>query len=372
MMKIACLLSRGEGEKYHNQIKAGISRYIDKLGSYELVYDEWGEAMSYDAFSRILADIEHKGPEAVEIPASFFARHADAGIVIGSFTPFTGENMSELKNAHILGVMRAGLENIHIEDATKRGIAVINAIGRNADAVSDYAIGMMLSEARNIARSNHQIRSGEWSKNFPNSSCIPDMRGKVIGLFGFGQVGSRVARKLSGFDVSVLVCDPYIKPGFAEGFGCRVVDKDTLFRKSDFVSVHARLTADTFHVIGEEEFGRMKPTAYFINTARSGLVDYDALCRALAEKKIAGAAIDVFDEEPVGPDSPFLRLDNVTLTAHLAGATRDSSANTIRLVIDGIYNMIANSDYSRVLNPQVLETEEFKRWIEDARKNMGI
>ena len=235
-----------------NQIKSGIRKCIDKLGKYELVYDTWGEAMSYDAFSKILADIEHQGPEAVDIPADFFAAHADADIVIGSFTPFTGENLSQLKNTHILGVMRAGLENIHIADATERGIAVINAAGRNADAVSDYAIGMMLSEARNIARSNYQIRSGIWGKNFPNSSCIPDMRGKTIGLFGFGQIGSRVAKKLSGFDVTVLVYDPFVKPEFVEKFGCRKVDKETLFRESDFISVHARLTADTFHVMSRE------------------------------------------------------------------------------------------------------------------------
>lgn len=371
-MKIACLLSKGEGEKYHNQIKAGIAECIPKLGKYELVYDEWGEAMKYDAFSKILADIEHQGPEAVDIPASFFEQHADAELVMGSFTPFTGENLSKLKNCHILGVMRAGLENIHIEDATKNGIALISAAGRNANAVSDFAVGMMLSESRNIARSNYQIRNGEWGKNFPNASCIPDMYGKTVGLFGFGQVGSRVAKKLSGFDVKILVYDPFVKEEDMEKYHCCKVDKDTLFRESDYISVHARLTADTFHVIGADDFAKMKKTAYFINTARSGLVDYEALCSALEEKKIAGAAIDVFDEEPLPQDSPFRRLDNVTLTAHLAGQTRDSSANTIRLVVNGFYDIIANHNFERVINRQVLETEEFKTWLAKAKEEMGI
>ncbi len=371
-MKIACLLSKGEGEKYHNQIKAGIAGCIDKLGQYELVYDAWGEAMSYDAFSKILADIEHQGPEAVKIPASFFAQYADAGIVIGSFTPFTGANLAELKNCHILGIMRAGLENIRIEDATKNGIAVISALGRNANAVSDYAIGMMLSEARNIARSNHQIRSGEWGKNFPNSACIPDMEGKTVGLFGFGQIGSRVAKKLSGFDVRVLVYDPYVSDELLNKYGCERADKETLFRESDFISIHARLTKDTFHVIGEADFARMKKTAYFINTARSGLVDYEALCKVLEEKRISGAAIDVFDEEPIPADSPFLKLDNVTLTAHLAGSTKDSSANTIRLVVNGLYDIIANSNFDRILNKEVLATEAFKDWLQTAKAEMGI
>ena len=371
-MKIACLLSKGEGEKYHEQIKSGISKSINKLGNYELFYDAWGESMSYDAFSKILADIEHKGPEAVDIPAAFFANYKDADVVISVFTPYTKENLSQLKSARILGVMRAGLENIHIADATAQGIAVINAAGRNADAVSDYAIGMMLAEARNIARSNHQIRNGEWGKNFPNSSCIPDMRGKTVGLFGFGQIGSRVAKKLSGFDMSVLVYDPFVKAEAVEKLGCHLVDKQRLFKEADFISVHARLTSETFHIIDADDFANMKSTAYFINTARSGLVDYDALYKVLKEKKIAGAAIDVFDEEPIPQNSPFLQLDNVTLTAHLAGATKDSSANTIRLVIDGIYDIIAKGDYARVLNPEVLENERFKAWVAKAKQEMGI
>lgn len=371
-MKIACLLSKGEGEKYHNQIKAEISACIPKLGTYELVYDAWGEAMNYDAFSKILADIEHKGPEAVSIPASFFAQYADAELVMGSFTPFTGENLAQLKSCHILGVMRAGLENIRIEDATKNGIALINAAGRNANAVSDFAVGLMLSESRNIARSNHQIRSGEWGKNFPNAARIPDMYGKTVGLFGFGQVGSRVAKKLSGFDVEILVYDPFVKEEDIARYHCRKVDKETLFSQSDFISIHARLMPETFHTVGAEDFARMKQTAYFINTARSGLVDYDALCSALAEKRIAGAAIDVFDEEPIPQDSPFLSLDNVTLTAHLAGQTRDSSANTVRLVVNGFYDIIANNNFERVINREVLATEAFQSWLVKAKAEMGI
>lgn len=116
----------------------------------------------------------------------------------------------------------------------------------------------------------------------------------------------------------------------------------------------------------------MKQTAYFINTARSGLVDYDALCSALAEKRIAGAAIDVFDEEPIPQDSPFLSLDNVTLTAHLAGQTRDSSANTVRLVVNGFYDIIANNNFERVINREVLATEAFQSWLVKAKAEMGI
>lgn len=172
--------------------------------------------------------------------------------------------------------------------------------------------------------------------------------------------------------MNVIVYDPFVKEEVVAKYGCRKVDQETLFREADFISVHARLTKDTFHAIGAEDFARMKKTAYFINTARSGLVDYDALCAALVEKRIAGAAIDVFDEEPIPQDSPFLELDNVTLTAHLAGATKDSSANTIRLVVNGFYDIIANGNYERVLNPQVLETEEFQTWLKAAKAEMGI
>lgn len=371
MVKIACLLSKGEGEGYHNKIKSSITKFIPKLGDYELVYDEWGDPDEV-AFRSILLDIEKKGPDAVEIPTDFFAAQKDAAFVMGTFTPFAEKSVNELTGTKVIGTMRAGLENVDVKACTARGIAVLNANGRNADAVSDFAVGMMLSEARNIARSYYMMKTGTWATKFSNSKNIPDMREKTVGLVGFGQIGSRVAEKLSGFHMNIICYDPFVSEELAAKYNTKLVSKEELFEKADFISVHARLTPETEHMIGKEDIARMKPTAYFINTARSGLVDYDALLEALQQGKIAGAALDVFDQEPLPQDSPWLQLENVTLTSHIAGQTKDSGDNTVRLLIDGFYNLVVNGDNSRVVNKEVTETPEFKAWAEEVKKGLGF
>ena len=371
MIKVACLLSKGEGEGYHSKIKSSVEKFIPKLHDYELTYDEWGDPDEV-AFRSILLDIEKKGPDTVDIPGEFFANYKDCDFVMGTFTPFARKSIEQLTGTRVIGTMRAGLENVDVKACTDHGIAVVNAAGRNADAVSDFAVAMLLSESRNIARSYNMMKNGTWATKFPNSKAIPDMREKTVGLVGFGQIGSRVAEKLSGFHMNIICYDPYVSEEFAAKYNTKLVSKEELFRTSDFVSVHARLTPDTHHMIGKEDIALMKPTAVFINTARSGLVDYDALLEALQNKKIAGAALDVFDQEPLPQDSPWLQLDNVTLTPHIAGQTKDSGDNTVRLLVDGFYNLVVNGDNSRVVNKEVTETAEFKAWMAEAKAKMGF
>lgn len=371
MIKVACLLSKGEGDGYHNKIKSSVEKFIPRLNDYELTYDEWGDPDEV-AFRSILLDIEKKGPEAVDIPEEFFGKYCECEFVMGTFTPFARKSIAQLTNARVIGTMRAGLENVDVKACTEKGIAVVNAAGRNADAVSDFAVAMLLAESRNVARSYNMMKNGTWATKFPNSKFIPDMRGKTVGLVGFGQIGSRVAEKLSGFHMNIICYDPYVSAEFAAKYNTRLVSKEELFKTADFVSVHARLTPDTHHMIGADDIALMKPTAVFINTARSGLVDYDALLKALQEKKIAGAALDVFDEEPLPQDSPWLSLDNVTLTPHIAGQTKDSGDNTVRLLIDGFYDLVVNGDNSRVVNKEVTNTPEFQQWIAETRAKMGL
>jgi D-3-phosphoglycerate dehydrogenase len=257
-----------------------------------------------------------------------------------------------------------------VDAATQRGILVVNATGRNANAVSDFTIGLMLAEARNIARSHYEIKMGRYREPFPNREYIPDMYGKTVGLFGFGYIGKLVAEKLSGFKMNILVHDPYIDASEIEKYGAKAVDKDTLFKEADFLSINARLTEETYHVVGKEDIDKMKKTAFFVNTARAGLVDYDALADALRDHRIGGAGLDVFDEEPIPQDSPYLKMDNVTLTAHLAGGTLDATLRSPELLIERIGKAIKGEGVEGVVNRQVLETPAFKEWLRKARPLM--
>ena len=197
------------------------------------------------------------------------------------------------------------------------------------------------------------------------------MRGKTVGLFGFGYIGKLMAEKLSGFHVNLIVHDPFLTQADVEPFGAKLVDKQTLFSQADFVSVHARLTPQSHHAIGAAEIGAMKKTAYFINTARAGLVDYDALLTALQNHAIAGAALDVFEEEPLSVDSPFRKLDNVTITTHRAGSTLDAALNSPRLVFERIRNLIRDGKTAGLVNPEVLKDERFIAWREKAKKELN-
>lgn len=364
-MKLTCVI-----ETRIPDLRAPIIHYAQTVPGVELTEAPWTGDTTVD-IPTLFRRIETDGPDGEAIPSAF-TNNPDTEILVGSFCPFAGKGMDVFNNLRLIGVIRAGMENIDIDAATQRGIAVVNAVGRNADAVSDFTIGMMLAEARNIARAHHSIVSGGWQKEFPSSATTPDMRGKTIGLVGFGNIGKLMAEKLSGFHVNIIAYDPFVKSEVLAEYNVKAVDKETLFKEADFVSIHARLTPDTHHTVGKKELEAMKPTAYFINTARAGLVDYDALYQVLKDHKIAGAALDVFENEPLDEHDPFRSLDNVTLTTHRAGATLDANTNSPRLIFERIQNLIAGKKTDGFVNPQVLDNPEFIAWREKAKKQMGL
>ncbi len=291
---------------------------------------EW-KLSGFEELQNINLLVERGGREDVAIPQNIMDAARDADIVITQFFPISKAFIDQCPNLKYIGVLRAGYENVNFEYAKEKGIKVFNTVGRNAHAVSDFAVGVMISEARNIARGHYGIKNGEWIRTYPNSDSIPDFTGKTVGLVGYGEIGRLVAKKLSGFDVNILVYDPYYK-----GDDINLVDLNTLMRESDFVSLHARLTAENEHMIGAAELGLMKQTAYLINTSRSGLVDEEALYDVLKDGKIAGAALDVFDVEPPPADYPLVTLPNVTLTPHMAGGSKDAFLNTPKLLCAGL------------------------------------
>lgn len=287
---------------------------------------------SFDELQGINLLVEQNGSDAFEPPECVLEAVRDADVIITQFCPVTQHMIDQCPRLKAVGVLRAGTENVNQQGLKARGVELFNAPGRNAEAVSDYTVGMLIAEARNIARGHHGLKTGQWIRDYPNNGEIPDLNGRTVGLVGVGAIGMKVARKLSGFDMRVLGYDPYADAALCGEKGVELTTLDELMAQSDFVSIHARLTPQNRHLIGEREIGLMKPTAYLINTSRAGLIDEAALVKALAEGRIAGAALDVFEEEPPTPGNPLLALPNVTLTPHMAGGSNDAFRNTPKLL----------------------------------------
>lgn len=313
-------------------------------------------------------EVEKKGPEIEVVDDLIKSEGKDAELLAGLFVPVSSKVFDAMPNLRIAGVSRAGLENVNVQEATKRGILVFNIEGRNAEAVSDFAVGLMLSECRNIARAHFAIKNGQWRKTFSNSSWVPELKGKNVGIVGFGYIGRLVAQKLSGFGVNCLVFDPFVDRQDVLDAGCSFVDSETLFKDSDFITLHARMSESTKNMVGEKELALMKPTAYLINTARAGLVNEQALIAALQEKRIAGAGLDVFLDEPLTADSPFLTLDNVTLSTHVAGTTKEALTRSPGILMEDIGKLLKGEKPRFVINKEVLENPEFKTWLAGVRQ----
>ncbi|WP_040637379.1 2-hydroxyacid dehydrogenase [Mitsuokella sp. oral taxon 131] len=339
-------------------------KHMARYGS-DICVGEWESDWDKLQYRRL--EVEKRGPEIETVDELIQKEGKDADVLMGLFVPVSSKVMDAMPNLRIVGVSRAGLENVNVEEATKRGILVFHVKGRNAHAVSDFAIGMMLAECRNIARAFHAIKTGTWRKTFVNSDYVPELGGKMIGIVGYGFIGHLVAKKLFGFEVDVQVYDPYTPAEEIEKNGCRKVELDALMKTSDFVTIHARLTEANRKMIGAHEIGLMKPTAYFINTGRAGLIDQDALIAALRDKKIMGAALDVFTTEPIEETSEYLKLDNVTLTTHIAGTTADALHNSPYLLAQDVATFLHGGKARFIVNPEVIEQPAFKAWLEKAR-----
>lgn len=310
-----------------------------------------------EEFWFLRSEVEAKGPSAGKPPQEIFDFADKVELIITQHTPLDARVISAAKSCKLIGVCRAGVENIDVEAASHAGIAVFHTMGRNANAVSDYTIGLMLAEMRNIARGHAELRQGNWKKKYANADFVGEMLEKKVGLVGFGYIGRLVAEKLRNFHVDLLVYDPYADPDAIRCEGGKPVSLEELCREADFISMHARLSEATQGMIGTKEFSLMKPTAYIINTARAGLIDEQALVTALQEKKIGGAGIDVFWIEPPPKDHPLMTLPNVTITPHLAGSTKDAFRRTPYLLMAEICRTLEDGTPRWVVNDNEISVD---------------
>lgn len=254
---------------------------------------------------------------------------------------------------------RAAPVNVDVAAATERGIPVLATPGRNADSVADFCLGLMLNLCRSISRAERHLREHGWYVGVGELPYFhfrgPEIGGKTLGLVGFGAVGQAVARRVRGMDMKVLVTDPYVTQDSLGDLG-HLVPLERLLAAADFVSLHVPMTEETQGLLGAQQLGLMKPTAYLINTARAAVVDEDALFSALSSRRIAGAALDVFWNEPdIAPR--WFTLDNVLLTPHLAGAADDVKAHHSAMVVEDIQTLEAGGIPARAVNPEVFSRE---------------
>ncbi len=300
---------------------------------------------------RLALLLERDGPAAVPPPQDLWDRLPEAEALVVHYCPVSSAMLERAGRLRILGTCRAGTENLDAEEANRRGVLVVHVVGRTTEAVSDFAIALLLAEARNVARAHCRVTAGGWDKRFANSPFTPELEGKTVGIVGFGEIGSAVARKLSGFRVRLLAHDPFADDERVRAGGAEPVPLARLLGESDFVTLHARPQPGAPPLVARDELRRMKRTAFLINTARAALVDTGALVDALAEGAIGGAALDVHDAEPLGADHPLVGLDNVTLTPHLASSTRECAEKSPRLLADDLRLLFEGGVPRHALNP---------------------
>ena len=282
--------------------------------------------------------MEKEGPEWITPEPEVMEQIKVADILMTSFCGVTRAMLEAGKNLKLVFMMRSGWENCNVKAAKELGIPVCNCPSRLAEPVADLTVAMMICECRGILRGNRDILKGEWNQNYiyndTTNAALCNLR---VGLYGYGGIGRAIAKRLiKGFGAEVVAYDEYCTPEQMMADGVKPVSLDELLSTSDIVSIHLRLVEATKNIIGKEAFAKMKPTAIFCNTARAGLVDQEALCEALQSKKIRGAVLDVFWDEPVPMDSPFLKMNNVTMTPHRAGVTTDIVPNTYNLMIQDL------------------------------------
>jgi D-3-phosphoglycerate dehydrogenase / 2-oxoglutarate reductase len=265
-------------------------------------------------------------------PDEIVALAGDADILITQLAPLSASMFEQLPALKFVAVSRGGPVNIDMKAARERGIVVVNTPGRNASAVAEFTIGAILSETRNITRGHDALRQGDYRGDLYRADVTGrELHEMTVGLVGYGEVGRRVVRLLKAFGCKILVCDPYVQLS-AEDFRDGVVQCsfDQLLEEADVVSLHARVTAETTQMMNEAALKKMKKDATLVNTARGPLLDYDALYRVMTSGHLRGAMLETFAIEPVPVDWPLLRLPNVTLTPHIAGA----SVHTVRYAAD--------------------------------------
>jgi len=275
-------------------------------------------------------------------------RIKDAEVVVNirAYCKFPERVLRKTESLKLISILGAGTDNVDLEAASNLGIAVTNTPGAATEAVAEHALTLMLAVARRIPQIDRSVKEGKWIRGF-----VTQLYGKTLGVVGTGAIGSHLAKLGKGIGMKVIAWTFHPSPEKEKALGIKYVPLDYLLKESDVVSIHLRLTEDTRGLIGKREFSLMKKTAILINTARAGIVDKEALIEALKNGRIAGAGLDVFHEEPIDPSDPILKLDNVVLTPHSAGQTREALEKGLSMVVENVRNYLLGKPTNLVNKP---------------------
>jgi phosphoglycerate dehydrogenase-like enzyme len=286
--------------------------------------EKWGEIQLYNDRARTQEE--------------FVARLAEADVAINvrAYSKFTREVLDRCSpSLRLLSILGTGTDNVDLSAARECGVLVTNTPGFAAPAVAEHALALMLVVAREIPQLHQEVRNGGWPRGL-----VQQLFGKTLGTVGLGAIGSHLAKLARGIGMRVIAWTFHPSQERAQEHGVEFVSLDDLFTHADVVSIHVRLSDKTVNLIGKRQLGLMKPTAILVNTARGAIVDKDALVEVLTSRKIAGAGLDTFHEEPISPHDPLLRLENVILTPHSAGMTPETIEKGARMAIDNVINFL--------------------------------
>jgi D-3-phosphoglycerate dehydrogenase len=280
------------------------------------------------------------------------ARTRDADALVTSSSPVTRGVMGALEGLKVVARTGVGYDVIDVRAATELGVVVVNIPDIWVREVANHALALLLAWNRKIITLDRQVHAGVWSAGVPGERTGA-LHGETVGIVGLGNIGSAFARRVAAFETTVIAHDPYVDDARFAALGVERVSLEALAERADYVSVHTLLNEETRHLIGEAFFRRMKPTAILINTSRGPVVDEAALAKALAEKRLAGAALDVWEQEPIAADNPLLRMDNVIATPHAAYFSTAAVAQVPRRCGEELARALTGRRPLNVVNPEV-------------------
>jgi D-3-phosphoglycerate dehydrogenase len=279
------------------------------------------------------------------------------GLIIRSATKVTSEIIDAATSLKVIGRAGSGLDNVDRAAATKKGIVVMNTPGGNTITTAEHAIALMVSLARQVPQATMSLKAGKWEKK---KFMGVELFNKTLGIVGIGNIGSQVAKRMQAFAMNVIAYDPFLSEDKAKAIGVEKVDLLKLFRRSDFITVHTPLTAETKNLINHETLAIMKPGVRIINCARGGIVNEKDLYDALVEGKVGGAALDVFEKEPP-ENNPLLTLDTVIATPHLGASTREAQENVAVAVAEQVVDYLVNGTIRNAVNFPSVPADQIAR-----------
>jgi D-3-phosphoglycerate dehydrogenase len=288
------------------------------------------------------------------------ARARDAAALVVTSSPISRKVMSALEDLKVVVRTGVGYDVIDIPAATELGVVAVNIPDIWVREVANHAMALLLAWNRKIITLDRNVHAGSWGAGIPGA-WTGSLYGETVGIVGLGNIGSAFAGRLAAFEASVIAHDPYVDDTRFKALGVERVSLETLAERADYVSVHTLLNAETRHLINEAFLRRMKPTAMLINTARGPVVDERALAQALTEKRLAGAALDVWEQEPVASDNPLLRMDNVIATPHAAFFSSSAVARVPRRCGEEVARVLTGQQPLNVVNPEVYATGAARR-----------